>query len=337
MTNPIKIALLGAGIYMNEMHCPALQALSDQFEVVAVYSRTLQNAQSLAAKFGTNVEATTDLTAVLARNDIQAVDIALPITVQPAIIRQAFAARKHVISEKPVAPDIAAAKSLIDIYRHYSDLVWMVGENWRYEDAFQQAAALVQQGEIGDVLSASWTIMGSVRPANKYYQTAWRQTPDYQGGFILDGGVHRTAAIRLIVGEVVAINALAKQFRADLPPADTVVANMVFASGAIGGFLHTFGAEVWVEQPLIVAGTRGTLQVTTRSLEIQLDSEKKTFEVDRTITSVQRELAAFAESVQHGTPHHNSPEEALRDVAMIQAMMESATKGTTVYLDVEDV
>lgn len=333
MPKPIKIALLGAGIYMDEAHRPALQKLNDQFEVVAVYSRTLKNAEKLAAKFKGEVEATDDLFAVIKRDDVEAVDIALPIMVQPEIIRQGLASGKHVISEKPIGPDVDSGHKLIEIYKQHQNLVWMVAENWRYEDAFQQAAKLVQQGDIGEVLTASWTIMGSVRPANKYYQTAWRQEPDYQGGFILDGGVHRTAAIRLIVGEVIEVNAVAKQFREDLPPVDTVVANMVFENGAIGGFLHTFGAAVWVEHPLIVAGTKGTLQVSTGSLEIQLKDEKKIFKVDQSMTSVQRELAAFGESIREQIPHFNTPEEGLRDVAIIQAMMESAKSGKTMEIN----
>lgn len=328
MSKPVKIALLGAGIFMDEAHRPALEVLSDQFEVVVVYSRTLKNAQSLAAKFGKTVDASDDLDAVLSREDVEAVNVALPINVQPMVIEKAFAAGKHVISEKPVAPNVADGLALIETYQQYPDLVWMVGENWRYQDSFQQAAKLIQAGEIGDVLSAGWTIMGSVRPSNKYYHTEWRQEADYQGGFILDGGVHRTAAIRMLMGEVVSLNAVAKQMRDDLPPADTVAAHMTFENGAVGAFIHIFGANVWVEHPLVVAGTKATLQVTTGSLEIQYEDKKKTFEVDNT-HSVQRELAAFGESVRNGVAHLNSPEEALKDVALIEAMLDSGAQGKT--------
>ncbi|MEZ4609960.1 MAG: Gfo/Idh/MocA family oxidoreductase [Caldilineaceae bacterium] len=56
----------------------------------------------------------TDLDALLARPGIAAVDIALP-SVQPDVLRRALAAGKHVLSEKPIAPDHARAQALMQL------------------------------------------------------------------------------------------------------------------------------------------------------------------------------------------------------------------------------
>jgi len=37
-----------------------------------------------------------------------------------------------------------------------------------------------------------------VNPGDKYFETSWRKTPDYQGGLLLDGGVHFVAGLRKI-------------------------------------------------------------------------------------------------------------------------------------------
>jgi predicted dehydrogenase len=54
--------------------------------------------------------------------------VVLPITLQPTIIRQALAAGKAVLSEKPVAKDVAEGAKLIAEYRSQyapKGLIWV--------------------------------------------------------------------------------------------------------------------------------------------------------------------------------------------------------------------
>lgn len=53
---------------------------------------------------------------LLARSDIHAVIVVLPISQQPDVIIRALKAGKHVLSEKPVAKDVKSALKLIEIY-----------------------------------------------------------------------------------------------------------------------------------------------------------------------------------------------------------------------------
>src|SRR5258708_29016971 len=101
---PIRIALLGSGIFAREKHLPALIAPGSGFQIVGIYSRSKENAQSLAATVPYPVDTFTEFPALLARDDVDAVDIILPIAVQPAAVETALKAGKHVISDKPVAP-----------------------------------------------------------------------------------------------------------------------------------------------------------------------------------------------------------------------------------------
>lgn len=73
--------------------------------------------------------------------------ICLPILAQPDIIKKALSAGKHVLSEKPIAKDVATAKALIDWYRTLSTPrpVWAVAENFRYIEALQYAAGKVKE------------------------------------------------------------------------------------------------------------------------------------------------------------------------------------------------
>jgi predicted dehydrogenase len=229
---PIHLAIIGAGVFARDAHLPAIQALRPTFEVQAVYSRRLTSAVSLASQTSSEVDTYTDLPALLARDDIEAVDILLPIDIMPSVVEQALRAGKHVISEKPIAPDVATARQLL--LTSSPRQVWMVAENFRYEEAFIRAGSIVMKGELGKPLLFNWVEHRDIGPGNKYYETEWRRTNRFPGGFVLDWGVHFVAALRLILGEIASVTATTAQMREDLPPVDTLSATLRLESGLIG-------------------------------------------------------------------------------------------------------
>ena len=133
-------------------------------------------------------DAATNLDALLARDDIHAVAIALPITVQPSIIRKCLAAGKHVLSEKPVAPDVAGGIALIEEYNKTykpKGLVWRVAENWEVEPGYHVAAKAIRDGKIGKVNSFNARVVNYVAKDSKWYKTPWRTVPDVSAPFVL--------------------------------------------------------------------------------------------------------------------------------------------------------
>jgi predicted dehydrogenase len=95
-----------------------------------------------------------------------------------------LSAGKHVLSEKPVAKDLATAHELIDWYHKNIDTkktIWAVAENFRYLGRFQYGAEQVQQ--LGDILGFRLRMHAMVKPGAKYYETEWRKTPEYQASF----------------------------------------------------------------------------------------------------------------------------------------------------------
>lgn len=318
-STPLRLAIVGAGLFARDEHLPALRRLEDQFTIVAVWSRTQASADRLASAIGPDVQATTDLTALLARDDIDAVDVVLPIEAMPDAVEQALRAGKHVISEKPVTPTVARGRSLL---REHGSQVWMVAENYRYSESFQYAADVIRRGEIGRPLLATWMLSIVMTPANKYYTTDWRRSGTFPGGFILDGGVHHVAVMRLLLGEIDSVSAYSAQVREDLPPTDTLVASLQFASGALGTYAVTFATEERASNELHIVGERGLLQVSSDKVRLTRNGV-----TDLTLVEdegVALELAAFGRAIANGEPHRNTPEEALQDVALIEALLQSA-------------
>ncbi len=323
--SPLRLGILGGGIFARDAHLPALRALADTFEVVAIFSRSPEKAAALAATLPHKAATYTDSAALLARDDIDAVDIVLPISVQPAVIEAALKAGKHVISEKPIAPDVATGQQLLQAaakLTHESGRVWMIAENYRYEEAYRVAGQIIRRGDIGKPIQFSWVTSAAVNPQNKYYHTAWRRDNSFPGGFILDGGVHNIAAMRTMMGEVESVSAFVTQIREDLPPADTLSSTLRFESGAFGSFTATFAGEATWDNYAHVIGDRGALRVNYKQLEVTVDGKTSTQSFEG--NAIQAELADFARAIQQGGAVRSTPQDALQDVAIIEAMLESA-------------
>lgn len=328
MGRPVRIALIGAGTFVRKAHAPSLLELGDAAQIVAVYSRTRASAETVADSIPYDVEIYTDIAALLADESVEAVDIVLPIPMLPEVVSQALAAGKHVFSEKPIAQTVAEAQDLIARSRPYADQVWMVGENWRYEEAFHTAAQAIAAGRIGQPLFCDLSLQLQVQADSPRVQTTWRNSGEVLGGYLLDGGVHHIAGLRVLLGEIESVCALTAAHRAYLPPADTMSAALRFASGVVGTYLITYAVGSTLGTDAVhIGGTEGSLRVSRGELVLNRgeESERQEFNV---LISVREELAAFLAAVRDGAPHRNSPQEALQDLAVVEAMLASAQAGT---------
>ena len=170
---------------MNIEYLPAVKANSN-YTLKAVYSRS----QQTAIKFGEeasvdvyyNSPETPDksLSKLLERSDIAAVIIALPITAQPDIIRTAWKAGKHVLSEKPVAKDSTVAKQLIADYEPYKakGLIWGVAENFRFLDPIAYGTEELKRLG-GEVTGFHVSVHDMIKDGNPYYATEWYETSNH--------------------------------------------------------------------------------------------------------------------------------------------------------------
>ena len=255
----------------------------------------------------------------------------LPILVQPSVVRKALAAGKHVLCEKPIAKDVSTAIELAEEYeRAYAprNLVFSIAEQFRYDIGFSRARDIVASGEIGELKHVHARVWWAMKPGGKYYETEWRKEPGYQGGFILDGGVHFVALVRTVAGqEIVETRSIATQHWEHLPPTDTVNAAMRFSNGATGS-LSFSAASTKGNFEYIFVGEKGSLTITSppemnrKSLLIVENAEsKETREEVQEGNGVIEEIKAFLRAAETGTPDkYGSPREALADVAVIESI-----------------
>ncbi|KAL1891837.1 hypothetical protein Sste5346_007381 [Sporothrix stenoceras] len=333
------VALLGAGIFAKTQHLPAIEA-ADNFNLLAVYSRSQATAEALVelVKDANKPKVYYDspssgegLDVLLARTDIQAVIVSLPILTQPDIIRKALAAGKHVLSEKPVAPDVKGAQELIKYYDSLPTAnrpIWSVAENFRFLPVLHDAANKLK--DIGGKLVAFHLVVNSfIKPSSEYYNTEWRKIPGYQGGFLLDGGVHFVAGLRFLLeaagDEVSRVVCLSSLLEERLPPVDSVHAVASTKGGVNGTITISFGTEFKSALEVEIVTTEG--RVTWDMGKVvsvrrgQEDAQTAPFEHN---FGVKPEVAAFAAAVATGKADPlQSPQEALKDLALLQALLES--------------
>ncbi|KAF1834677.1 NAD(P)-binding protein [Decorospora gaudefroyi] len=332
----IGIALIGSGIFAKEEHLPAIQD-TPSLSLKAVYSRSLKSAKALSGEL-LNVELYSDdqdgrkFEDLLKRDDVQGMVIALPILAQPEYIKRALAAGKHVLAEKPIAKDLATAQHLLKWTQNSSNTpaTYTVAENFRFIDSYVWGSE--QIASLGRILTFRVRVAAMVKAGSKYYETAWRKNPEYQGGFLLDGGVHFVAATRLLLkggGQTIKkISAYTAQLQEHLPPVDTLNATMQLDNGSSGTFSISFGTTDTGSEYLVacekgvVHVARGKVTVTKTSQ----DAETKEF-LDEG-NGVNQEIKAWAQSLVNGKRNDmQSPDEALKDLEILESCLKSGEQG----------
>jgi predicted dehydrogenase len=105
----MRFGLVGTGDWARTAHAPAL-ASTTGVELTAVCGRNRSAAAELAGQYGAT--GTSDLAEFL--DAVDAVAFAVPPDVQSGIATQAASAGKHLLLEKPIATDAAAAEALAE-------------------------------------------------------------------------------------------------------------------------------------------------------------------------------------------------------------------------------
>ncbi len=337
MPMPVRTVLVGCGWFACA-HIPALKRLEGEgrIRLVGLCSRSEASTKRASGLYGRQ-----DLKNYLSLEDVaqdpgvDLVDLTLPIEIMPGAIKCFLSAGKHVISEKPGAPSVAAGLELIEHHARLDrPVVWAVAENWRFKKTAQMVEDIVASGVLGEIRFADFTYLSFQKPDN----LRWRSSPTYAGGHMLDFGVHFIALLRKIVGEIDEVSASVSQRVPYLPPADSVTAILSFASGAEGAYRLTFAAPHSAgDQGLRLTGSKGTLlagfnRFSPRDfrhnwIRVRTSGRKRFVPVMDDLFvpgGVYETLSHCIDAVQDGAPLVSSPAQALRDVAVVEVMLESS-------------
>ncbi|MBX9599789.1 MAG: Gfo/Idh/MocA family oxidoreductase [Bryobacteraceae bacterium] len=233
--NKLRVALLGAG-FMGRAHsnayrqAPFFFKLPYELEMAVLCGRDLAKLQAAAAQWGWR-EVSTDWRAVIARPDIDIVDIALPNARHAEIAIAAAQAGKIVLVEKPLAVSLADAERMVLTAAGVPNGVWF---NYRQAPAVQLARKMIDEGLVGRVYHfraqylQEWGIDSS-RPAS------WKTDRAIAGGGVaLDLMSHSIDAALWLNGPIAEIRSLHATFAPGRDVDDAAAAAVRFANGSIG-------------------------------------------------------------------------------------------------------
>jgi len=139
----VQLGVIGCGKW-GRNHASTLAGLSALGCVADLDTGTRE---ALAAELGCRAATTS---ALLADPAITAVVVALPPAVQAGVALQAIRAGKHLLVEKPMALDAAAARQITDAAQA-AGLVAMTGHLLLFHPVWRALAALVAEGALGDL------------------------------------------------------------------------------------------------------------------------------------------------------------------------------------------
>ena len=216
----VRIALIGHR-FMGKLHSHAynmVQQLMDppcRIELAVLCGRDEAALKAAQNAWGWR-EGSTDWRSVVARTDIDAVDIAVPGNAHAEIALAALAHGKHVLCEKPLANTLGDAQAMADAAQA-SGKVHMVGFNYRRAPAVVLARRLIDEGMLGKLFQVRGTYLQDWA-VDPQVPLTWRFDRAIAGsGSLGDLLTHVLDMTRYLVGEFEQVTALSHTFVSQRP------------------------------------------------------------------------------------------------------------------------
>lgn len=266
---------------------------------------------------------------------------------------QCIAAGLPILLEKPIAPTLAEGDQLLKIVEQRKAKV-LIGHHRAHSPIMAKAKEVIDSGVLGRLVA----VMGSavfLKPDQYFADGPWRKEPG--AGPILLNMIHEVHNLRMLCGEIVAVQAFASRAVRGFPVEDTVAINLQFAGGALGSFLLSdtaASARSWEqtsqenkaypsyddEDCYVIAGTNGSLAVPTMRLKTYARPEDrswwKPFQTGVALVTredpIRRQMEHFGAVVRGEAEPLVSARDGLANLRVTEAIAEAARSGRAVTL-----
>jgi UDP-N-acetylglucosamine 3-dehydrogenase len=264
----VRFAVVGCGTAARHIHLPALRAAGVDVTVFA--SRSRASAEARRDEWGSGAVAERWEDAV-ARDDVDAVVIAVPNAFHRDVAVAAATAGKHVLVDKPIATTTEDADEMIAAAKAHR-VVLVPFQNTRFAAPFVAAQQFVAAGNLGEVTGFR-AAFGHAGPQAWAPQAEWFFDRSLAGGgCLIDLGVHVVDLVRCVTGDdIVAVAALVNGRRGDVEADAQLLARL--RGGAIGTIHASWSSPSGSDQQLTVIGTKGTLHLDNRTPLTFIDSQ----------------------------------------------------------------
>jgi predicted dehydrogenase len=270
----LKGAFIGFGNVAANGHAPGWRA-RDDVKIVAATDAAESRREAFhgVVPDGRWYETVDDL---LAREDLDFVDICAPPGSHAALIERALGADLHVLSEKPLVTQVEDAKRLAEAAARSGRVVHTV-HNWLEAPICRKISELIDAGAIGEVRSVRWRTLRT-QPAIAVSAdgvTNWRVDPAMAGGGILfDHGWHALYCVMRWAGVPVSVAARLETRRFhEHPLEDTASVDLTTAAGLSNIFL-TWAADER-SNTIDIDGEQGEIHVSGDAVVLKSNSRER--------------------------------------------------------------
>jgi predicted dehydrogenase len=249
----VRVGMVGYA-FMGAAHSQAWRTVNRVFDLpvrarmVAVCGRDPAGVSAAALRLGWE-ESGTDWRALVARDDIDLVDICSPGDSHAEIAIAALAAGKHVLCEKPLANTVDEARAMVAAAEtaRRSGVRAMCGYNYRRVPAVALMRELVAAGRVGEIrhVRAVYLQDWIVDPQ---FPLVWRLRKEVAGsGALGDIGAHIVDLTQYVTGQrITGVSGLTETFVKSRPLPNGSHGLSAAATGAVTGQVTVDDAAVFV-------------------------------------------------------------------------------------------
>ena len=343
-----RIAIAGAGL-IGQAHMAVIQQ-NPACQLSAIVDPS-PAAAALAQRAGVPLYPT--LEALLAQDRPDGIILATPNPLHLPQALQCIASGLPILLEKPIATTVAEGRQLVEAVARSGARV-LIGHHRAHSPIMAKARQLVESGQLGRLVA----VMGSAtffKPDHYFDDGPWRREPG--GGPILINMIHEIHNLRMLGGDIVAVQAFKSHAARGFAVEDTAAINLRFASGMLGSFMLSDSAACarsWEqtsrenpayasyddEDCYVITGTLGSLSVPTMRLKTypspQASSWWKPFEVGSVglvrEDPLSRQIAHFVAVVRGEAQPLVTARDGLENLRVTEAISQAAESGQVVEL-----
>ncbi|MBN1991654.1 MAG: Gfo/Idh/MocA family oxidoreductase [Anaerolineae bacterium] len=243
MSDKLRVGVAGCGVGQHHIH--AFQSLPEQFEVAAVCDLDEAKVRDLAEKYKISRVAP-DFAALCAMAEVDVIDICTPSYLHVAQTRQALAAGKHVICEKPIAGSLKEMDDLIQAEAQAGKRVMPIFQ-YRFGHGAQKLKFLVEQGMAGRAYLA--TVETAWRRRSEYYAVPWRgKWATELGGALVTLAVHAHDVLYYILGSAKSVFARTATLVNPVETEDSAAISLEMANGSLASLAVTTGSAAEISR-----------------------------------------------------------------------------------------
>lgn len=260
----VKWGIIGCGV-ISKLHCDALGVV-DNAQLYAVCDIIEEKAKARAEEYGAK-KIYTDYKEMLKDPEIECVSICTPSGMHGQMCKDAAAAGKHILCEKPMEITKEKMDDVIEFVEKSGVKMGCVFQR-RCDPKFLAVKEAIDSGRFGKVILAD-AYLKYFRSQEYYNSGDWRATWELDGGgALMNQGVHGIDLLTWMAGDVESVFARCATQVRDIEVEDTAIASLKFKNGALGNIEGTTSVypaqdtriEIHCEKGSMIVSDKGILQ-----------------------------------------------------------------------------